>query len=58
MCPCAQDKLEQEEFQAVLTGEEKEQISGKLSEASGWLDEDGYSADTKVSTVGGLTQSS
>ncbi|MGH0129777.1 UNVERIFIED_CONTAM: hypothetical protein FKN15_059461 [Acipenser sinensis] len=42
-----QDKLEQEEFQAVLTGEEKEQISGKLSEASGWLDEDGYSADTK-----------
>ncbi|KAK1153467.1 hypoxia up-regulated protein 1-like [Acipenser oxyrinchus oxyrinchus] len=42
-----QDKLEQEEFQAVLTGEEKEQILGKLSEASGWLDEDGYSADTK-----------
>ncbi|XP_041098299.1 hypoxia up-regulated protein 1-like, partial [Polyodon spathula] len=42
-----QDKLEQEEFLAVLTGEEKEQISGKLSEASGWLDEDGYSANTK-----------
>ncbi|XP_030648690.1 hypoxia up-regulated protein 1 [Chanos chanos] len=42
-----QDKLYQEEYQAVVTEEEKEEISGKLSEASNWMDEEGYSANTK-----------
>lgn len=42
-----QDKLYQDEYQAVVTEEEREQISGKLSEASNWMDEDGYSASTK-----------
>ncbi|KAG9351523.1 hypothetical protein JZ751_022774 [Albula glossodonta] len=42
-----QDKLYQEEYQAVVSEEEKEQISGKLSEASNWMDEDGYAASTK-----------
>ncbi|XP_051973432.1 hypoxia up-regulated protein 1 [Xyrauchen texanus] len=42
-----QDKLYQDEYQAVVTEEEKEQISGKLSEASNWMDEEGYSAGTK-----------
>ncbi|XP_073730461.1 hypoxia up-regulated protein 1 [Misgurnus anguillicaudatus] len=42
-----QDKLYQDEYQAVVTEEEREQISGKLSEASNWMDEDGYSANTK-----------
>lgn len=32
---------------AVVTAEEKEQISGKLSEASNWMDEEGYTAGTK-----------
>ncbi|XP_056322103.1 hypoxia up-regulated protein 1 [Danio aesculapii] len=42
-----QDKLYQDEYLAVVTEEEKEQISGKLSEASSWMDEEGYSAGTK-----------
>lgn len=42
-----QDKLYQDEYQAVVTEEEKEQISGKLSEASNWMDEEGYAAGTK-----------
>ncbi|XP_028664281.1 hypoxia up-regulated protein 1 [Erpetoichthys calabaricus] len=42
-----QDKLYQEEYQNVITEDEKDQISGKLSEASSWLDEEGYSAATK-----------
>ncbi|XP_061104368.1 hypoxia up-regulated protein 1 isoform X1 [Conger conger] len=42
-----QDKLYQDEFQAVVSEEEKEQISGKLSEASEWMDEEGYTAGTK-----------
>ncbi|KAF5895120.1 hypoxia up-regulated protein 1 [Clarias magur] len=42
-----QDKLYQDEYQVVVTEEEKEAISGKLSEASAWLDEEGYSAGTK-----------
>lgn len=31
----------------MLSEEEREQISAKLSEASEWMDEDGYSAGTK-----------
>ncbi|XP_071399389.1 hypoxia up-regulated protein 1 [Centroberyx affinis] len=42
-----QDKLYQEEYQLVVSAEENEQITGKLSEASAWMDEDGYSATTK-----------
>ncbi|KAL0994666.1 hypothetical protein UPYG_G00125520 [Umbra pygmaea] len=42
-----QDKMYQEEYQAVVSEEEKEDITTKLSEASTWLDEDGYSASTK-----------
>ncbi|XP_061596223.1 hypoxia up-regulated protein 1 isoform X2 [Cololabis saira] len=42
-----QDKLYQDDYQQVVTAEEKEQISAKLSEASEWMDEDGYSATTK-----------
>ncbi|XP_026797716.2 hypoxia up-regulated protein 1 isoform X1 [Pangasianodon hypophthalmus] len=42
-----QDKLYQDEYQAVVTEEEKEAISTKLSEASAWLDDEGYSAGTK-----------
>ncbi|KAM9455464.1 hypoxia up-regulated protein 1 isoform 1-T2 [Clarias gariepinus] len=42
-----QDKLYQDEYQVVVTEEEKEAISSKLSEASAWLDEEGYSAETK-----------
>ncbi|XP_036381450.1 hypoxia up-regulated protein 1 [Megalops cyprinoides] len=42
-----QDKLYQDEYLTVVTEEEKEQISGKLSEASNWMDEEGYTAGTK-----------
>nr|QQL94691.1 hypoxia up-regulated 1 [Lateolabrax maculatus] len=42
-----QDKLYHEDYQLVVSEEEKEQISAKLSEASEWMDEDGYSASTK-----------
>ncbi|KAK5859282.1 hypothetical protein PBY51_003361 [Eleginops maclovinus] len=42
-----QDKLYQEDYQLVVTEEEKEQISSKLSEASEWMDEEGYAASTK-----------
>ncbi|XP_019904097.2 hypoxia up-regulated protein 1 isoform X2 [Esox lucius] len=42
-----QDKMYQEEYQAVVSEEEKEEITAKLSEASAWLDEEGYSATTK-----------
>lgn len=42
-----QDKLYQEDYQLVVSEEEKEQISAKLSEVSEWMDEDGYSATTK-----------
>lgn len=31
----------------MVTEEEKEAISSKLSEASAWLDDEGYSAGTK-----------
>ncbi|XP_063058751.1 hypoxia up-regulated protein 1 isoform X2 [Engraulis encrasicolus] len=42
-----QDKLYQEEYQAVVSEEEREALGSKLSAASDWLDEDGYSAATK-----------
>ncbi|XP_026103261.1 hypoxia up-regulated protein 1-like [Carassius auratus] len=42
-----QDKMYQDEYLAVVTEEEKEQITGKLSEASSWMDEEGYTAGTK-----------
>ncbi|XP_035411545.1 LOW QUALITY PROTEIN: hypoxia up-regulated protein 1 [Cygnus atratus] len=42
-----QDKLYQEEYQFVSTEEEREEISKKLSEASNWMEEEGYAAATK-----------
>ncbi|XP_078055237.1 hypoxia up-regulated protein 1 isoform X2 [Mustelus asterias] len=42
-----QDKLYQDEYQAVSTEEERDQISTKLSEVSNWLDEDGFAAVTQ-----------
>ncbi|XP_070839383.1 hypoxia up-regulated protein 1 [Chaetodon trifascialis] len=42
-----QDKMYQEDYQLVVSEEEKEQISTKLREASEWMDEDGYAATTK-----------
>ncbi|XP_059207198.1 hypoxia up-regulated protein 1 [Centropristis striata] len=42
-----QDKMYQEDYQFVVSEAEKEQISTKLSEASEWMDEDGYAATTK-----------
>ncbi|XP_013992641.2 hypoxia up-regulated protein 1 isoform X3 [Salmo salar] len=42
-----QDKMYQEEYQAVVLEEEKEAIMAKLSQVSAWMDEDGYSASTK-----------
>lgn len=43
-----QDKLYQEEYQFVSTEEQREEISKKLSEASSWMEEEGYAAATKV----------
>ncbi|XP_061449474.1 hypoxia up-regulated protein 1 isoform X2 [Rhineura floridana] len=42
-----QDKLYQEEYQFVSTEKEREEISKKLSEASSWMEEEGYTATTK-----------
>uniref|UniRef100_A0A8C0EX96 Hypoxia up-regulated protein 1 n=1 Tax=Bubo bubo TaxID=30461 RepID=A0A8C0EX96_BUBBB len=42
-----QDKLYQEEYQFVSTEEQREEISRKLSEASSWMEEEGYAAATK-----------
>ncbi|XP_036450837.1 hypoxia up-regulated protein 1 isoform X2 [Colossoma macropomum] len=42
-----QDKLYQDEYLAVVTEEEKEEISGKLSASSTWMDDEGYAASTK-----------
>ncbi|XP_042688030.1 hypoxia up-regulated protein 1 [Centrocercus urophasianus] len=42
-----QDKLYQEEYLFVSTEEEREEISKKLSEASNWMEEEGYAAATK-----------
>ncbi|XP_078538328.1 hypoxia up-regulated protein 1 isoform X1 [Lissotriton helveticus] len=42
-----QDKLQQKEFKFVSTAEQREEIAKKLSEASNWLEEEGYGATTK-----------
>uniref|UniRef100_A0A8C5X5V1 Hypoxia up-regulated protein 1 n=1 Tax=Malurus cyaneus samueli TaxID=2593467 RepID=A0A8C5X5V1_9PASS len=42
-----QDKLYQEEYQFVSTEEQREEISKKLSEASSWMEDEGYAAATK-----------
>ncbi|XP_068023954.1 hypoxia up-regulated protein 1 isoform X2 [Melanerpes formicivorus] len=42
-----QDKLYQEEYQFVSTEEQRDDISKKLSEASNWMEEEGYAATTK-----------
>ncbi|XP_030077165.1 hypoxia up-regulated protein 1 isoform X2 [Microcaecilia unicolor] len=42
-----QDKLYQKEYQFVSTEEEREDISSKLSQASTWLEDEGFSATTK-----------
>ncbi|XP_069732405.1 hypoxia up-regulated protein 1 [Phaenicophaeus curvirostris] len=42
-----QDKLYQEEYQFVSTEEQREEISRKLSEASTWMEDEGYAAATK-----------
>ncbi|NXG93211.1 HYOU1 protein, partial [Stercorarius parasiticus] len=42
-----QDKLYQEEYQFVSTEEQRDEISKKLSEASSWVEEEGYAASTK-----------
>ncbi|XP_068186473.1 hypoxia up-regulated protein 1 isoform X1 [Antennarius striatus] len=42
-----QDKLEQQDYQLVVSEEEKEQISSRLREVSEWMDEDGYAAPTQ-----------
>uniref|UniRef100_A0A8C2TM68 Hypoxia up-regulated protein 1 n=1 Tax=Coturnix japonica TaxID=93934 RepID=A0A8C2TM68_COTJA len=42
-----QDKLYQEEYLFVSTEQEREEISKKLSEASNWMEEEGYAAATK-----------
>ncbi|KFV78822.1 Hypoxia up-regulated protein 1, partial [Struthio camelus australis] len=42
-----QDKLYQEEYQLVSTEEQREEISRKLSEASNWMEEEGFAAATK-----------
>uniref|UniRef100_A0A8D0CH42 Hypoxia up-regulated protein 1 n=1 Tax=Scleropages formosus TaxID=113540 RepID=A0A8D0CH42_SCLFO len=45
-----QDKMYQDEYQMVLSEDEKEEISTKLSEASSWMDDEGYTAGTKEMT--------
>ncbi|XP_058483696.1 hypoxia up-regulated protein 1 [Solea solea] len=42
-----QDKLYQDDYQVVVSEEEKEKISDTLREASEWMDEEGYTATTK-----------
>ncbi|XP_056398340.1 hypoxia up-regulated protein 1 isoform X2 [Hyla sarda] len=42
-----QDKLQQDEFRKVSTGEQRAEISSKLSQASTWLEDEGYTATTK-----------
>ncbi|XP_073513129.1 hypoxia up-regulated protein 1 isoform X2 [Phyllobates terribilis] len=42
-----QDKLDQSEFRKVSTKEQREEISSKLSQASAWLEDEGYTATTK-----------
>nr|XP_056716807.1 hypoxia up-regulated protein 1 [Euleptes europaea] len=42
-----QDKLYQEEYQVVSSDKEREGILQKLSEASSWMEEEGFAATTK-----------
>ncbi|XP_060106874.1 hypoxia up-regulated protein 1 [Heteronotia binoei] len=42
-----QDKLYQEEYQLVSSETEREEILQKLSEASSWMEEEGFAATTK-----------
>ncbi|XP_044147403.1 hypoxia up-regulated protein 1 isoform X2 [Bufo gargarizans] len=42
-----QDKLEQNEFRKVSTKDQREEILLKLSQASTWLEDEGYTAATK-----------
>ncbi|XP_064424847.1 hypoxia up-regulated protein 1 [Latimeria chalumnae] len=42
-----QDKISQEEYRFVSTEQEREELSKKLSDASNWLDEEGFTATTK-----------
>ncbi|MEE6527894.1 hypothetical protein FKM82_029615, partial [Ascaphus truei] len=42
-----QDKLEQGEFRKVSTQEQRGEIASKLSQASSWLEDEGYAATTK-----------
>nr|XP_013011041.1 hypoxia up-regulated protein 1 isoform X2 [Cavia porcellus] len=43
-----QDKLYQPEYQEVSTEKEREEIAGKLSAASTWLEDDGFAATTAM----------
>uniref|UniRef100_A0A8C3WNR0 Hypoxia up-regulated protein 1 n=1 Tax=Catagonus wagneri TaxID=51154 RepID=A0A8C3WNR0_9CETA len=43
-----QDKLYQPEYQEVSTEEQREDISGKLSAASSWLEDEGFGATTAM----------
>lgn len=48
ICVLYQDKLYQPEYQEVSTEEQREEISGKLSAASNWLEDEGFGATTVV----------
>ncbi|XP_049634115.1 hypoxia up-regulated protein 1 isoform X3 [Suncus etruscus] len=43
-----QDKLDQPEYQEVSTEKQREEISGKLSAASTWLEDEGFEASTAM----------
>lgn len=43
-----QEKLYQEEHRFVSAGEQREDVSRKLSEASSWMEEEGSAAATKI----------
>ncbi|XP_055963542.1 hypoxia up-regulated protein 1 isoform X2 [Sorex fumeus] len=43
-----QDKLYQPEYQEVSTEQQREEISGKLSAASTWLEDEGFEASTTM----------
>lgn len=44
----SQDKLYQEEYRLVSSEAEREELLQKLSEASSWMEEEGFAATTKV----------
>lgn len=51
--PCAspQDKLYQPEYQEVSTEEQRDEIAGRLSAVSTWLEDEGFGATTAVRGV-------